>query len=65
MKKAAEKFTSLTQASQHFGLPVSYLEALAKAGRIPSLVVNSRLRFNLVAVQAALDEIANGGCTDD
>ncbi len=61
-----EKITyfSLEALASRLQLPKAYLRRLAKENRIPSLSVSGRLRFNPVAVQAALDRLAAEGGGD-
>jgi hypothetical protein len=51
-------FVSLNATANHFNLPVSYLKNLADTGAIPFLIVNGRCRFNLMAVETALMNLA-------
>ena len=55
------KYISLEALAATFKLPQNYLRELAKANKIPSLSINSRLRFNPDAVQQALDSLAAEG----
>ena len=52
------KFVPLRKAAARLGVPVSWLEAEAKAGRIPHLKPGRRLLFNIEAVAEALLERA-------
>jgi len=51
-------YKPLNTTARILGLPMPYLRELAEKRTIPVLDVNGRLRFNLEAVQNALDEIA-------
>jgi excisionase family DNA binding protein len=53
-----KKYITLKDLSYRLGLSGNYLRDLAKDGKIPSLNVNGRLRFNLDAVQRALNGLA-------
>lgn len=48
------KFVPLRQVAISLGVPASWLEAEAKAGRIPHLQAGRRLLFNLAVVEQAL-----------
>lgn len=54
----SKKYISIKTTAKILNLPVSYLKVLADNKAIPFLVVNGRLRFNLEAVEAALNELA-------
>ena len=56
--KPQVKFVSLRQAAASLGVPFSWLESEAKAGRIPHLKPGRRLLFNIEAVAEALLERA-------
>ena len=58
-------YIPLDSLSARTKLPKAYLRRLAKENIIPSLSVNGRLRFNPVAVQAALDRLAEKGGGDE
>ena len=51
-------YVSLEVLARVFSLPRNYLTVLAKAGKIPSLIVKGQLRFNPDAVQSALGKMA-------
>jgi hypothetical protein len=53
-----DKFISLTRLAGHFDLPTAYLKRLADKGSLPFLVVNGHRRFNPLAVEKALSELA-------
>jgi len=59
----AEKFyfVSLEALAAELGLPQAYLRRLAADGKIPSLNVSGRLRFNPSAVGDALTELSRKG----
>jgi hypothetical protein len=59
------KFISLDRLSGHLGLPANYLRELSDKCLIPRLNVRGRLRFNPVAVQNALDNLAAKGGGDN
>ena len=48
------KFIPLRKAAASLGVPASWLEAEAKAGRIPHLKAGRRLLFNPAAVERVL-----------
>ena len=54
------KFVRLNVLVQDFGLPAAYLRDLAVNQKIPSLNVHGKLRFDLDAVECALDKLAMG-----
>lgn len=58
-------FVTLEALANIFNLPKGYLKRLAEDNLIPSLNVNSRLRFNPAAVQQALDALAAKGATNE
>lgn len=62
-----EKITyfSLEALAARLQLPKAYLRRMANENRIPSLSVGGRLRFNPLAVQAALDRLAEEGVRYD
>jgi hypothetical protein len=55
------KFIGLSLLAQNLGLPSAYLRDLATTGKIPSLNVCGKLRFDPDAVERALGELATGG----
>jgi hypothetical protein len=65
MAKPKRQFISLTSLAAEISLPKAYIVELADKGLIPSLDVNGRLRFNITAVQQALDKLASKGGHDD
>ena len=58
-------YISLEVLAIQLGLPQKFLRELAESKRIPTLKVGNRLRFNLEAVQEALDKIAAKGGNDE
>jgi hypothetical protein len=58
------KYINLKSLARQTGLPNHYLKALAEDNSIPSLRISGRLRFNLAAVQSALDKLAEQGVSD-
>lgn len=52
--QTTESFVPLRQAALNLGLPIVWLQAEAKAGRIPNLKVGRRMYFNCEAVKAEL-----------
>lgn len=58
------KYISLEALAVTLKLPQKFLRKLADQKQIPCLNVNGRLRFNPIAVQAALDYIAAEGGND-
>jgi hypothetical protein len=60
-----KKYITLQSLSYQLDLSGNYLRGLAEKGKIPSLNVNGRLRFNPEPVQQALDRLAAGGDSDD
>lgn len=61
MSMKITEYIPLEALAETLKLPKAYLRISAEQSRIPCLDVNGRLRFNPVAVQAALDAIAKGG----
>ena len=55
MKK---KYLPLEPLALILGLPQNYLRALADSGKIPSLNVNGRLRFDESEVRSALIQLS-------
>ena len=49
-----EKFVPLREAAIRLGLPMTWLESEAKAGRIPHLKAANRRLFHVDAVERAL-----------
>ena len=62
---STQEYISLEVLAAKFRLPLKYLRELAWDNSIPSLNVNGRLRFNLDAVQQALDRLAEQGASND
>lgn len=58
-----KKLVGLAELSHRLQLPARWLRGEAEAGRIPSLRAGTELRFNLLAVEAALLERARGETT--
>lgn len=54
-----KNYISLEKVAGQLSLPQKFIREKAKAGKIPHLIVGSRLRFQLKAVRAALDKIGN------
>jgi hypothetical protein len=54
------KFVNLNVLSQNLGLPAKYLRQLALSRKIPVLNVNGKLRFDLDAVEHALEKLTTG-----
>ncbi len=50
------QFVPLRKAAMSLGVPASWLEAEAKADRVPHLTAGRRLLFNIEAVAEALLE---------
>ena len=65
MKHATYKYVSLEILAVELCLPKAYLKQLAAKDSIPALDVNGRLRFNIIAVQQALDKLAEQGGYDE
>jgi hypothetical protein len=65
MEKTNSYFVSLSCLSSSLKLPKYYLIELALKGEIPCLAVKDRFRFNIVAVQQALDRLAEQGANND
>jgi hypothetical protein len=61
----ANTYLSLEALAATLSLPQNYLRGLAESEDIPSLNVNGRLRFNIIAVQQALDKLASKGASND
>lgn len=61
MQNAKYKYVSLEALAAELCLPKEYLKNLASRGDIPNLDVNGKMRFNLQAVQQALDKLAAKG----
>jgi hypothetical protein len=61
MENEKNIFVSLEALAAGLCLPKAYLKELALKGSIPCLNVNGRLRFNIIAVQQALDKLASKG----
>lgn len=55
------KYISLEVLAAKMSLPQKYLREFSQQGKIPSLNVNGRARYNPIAVQKALDELAAKG----
>jgi hypothetical protein len=53
-------YTSAMELANELGLPLAWLKAEAKAGRIPSLRVGRRQLFNVESVQRTLAERTEG-----
>jgi len=58
-------YIPLRPTARLLGLPVTFLKELVENNKIPSLNVNGRLRFNLVAVQQALADLAAKGGSNE
>jgi excisionase family DNA binding protein len=56
MKKIA--YQSIESLAIELHLPQRYLRQLAEQKKIPFLIVGGRRRFNLIAVKAVLDRLA-------
>ncbi len=54
------EYLSLDALSATLSLPRQYLKRLAVGGKIPFLLVGSRMRFNLVSVKESLTQLAAG-----
>ena len=52
--QTTEKFVPLREAAIRLGLPMTWLESEAKAGRIPHLKAANRRLFHVDAVERAL-----------
>jgi hypothetical protein len=65
MRNITHNFISLEALAAELCLPKSYLKVLAAKKLIPSLNVNGRLRFNIVTVKQALDELTQGRSGDE
>lgn len=65
MEKTDSYFVSLSCLSSSLKLPKDYLIGLAQKGEIPCLAVKGRFRFNPVAVQQALNSLAERGGHDE
>ncbi len=57
-------YVSAIELAHELGLPLAWLKAEAKAGRIPSLQVGRRLLFNPEAVERVLLDRAAKGARD-
>ncbi|MBN2512718.1 MAG: excisionase family DNA-binding protein [Sedimentisphaerales bacterium] len=57
-------YISLEALAARLQLPKAYLRRLAAENQIPHLIVGGRYRFNPIAVQAALDRLAEKGGTN-
>jgi excisionase family DNA binding protein len=60
MSKPAPTYITVHALARRLGLPVAWLRAEARAGRLPSLRTGRRLMFDAVAVEQALAERAQG-----
>lgn len=61
--QTTEKFVPLREAATRLGLPMTWLEAEAKAGRIPHLKAANRRLFHVDAVERALLDRAAANIT--
>jgi hypothetical protein len=53
-----ETFVSADEAAGRLGVPVAWLKAEAKAGRLPHICVSRRLLFNVPTIERVLLERA-------
>ena len=61
----APKYQTVIEVARALGLPVAWLKAEAKAGRIPSIRAGRRLLLDAEAVEAALLARAESGGDGD
>ena len=59
------RYISLEALAATLKLPQKFLRELVAKQQIPYLNVNGRLRFNIVAVEQTLDELAKRGNCDE